>query len=136
MFHSKLFFYFHVYYGYGGHQIPFKSLYLFIFFLYSHLKMTGVQVVSCVMTKIELLLGNTFSESLIDNLTSSLHIHMQRFVLFFHSSSPSQSLCLQLFGKFYFVRSTPSTGNNKYITTCLSVSLLPQKNRTNLCIGM
>jgi hypothetical protein len=60
-------------------------MYLFPFFLYSHSKMRGVQLVSqCVMTEIKLLLRNTFSECLIDNLTSSFHILTQRFVLFFH----------------------------------------------------
>jgi hypothetical protein len=33
--------------------------------------------------------------------------------------SPSQSLCVRLFGKFHFVRATPSTGNNKDTISCL-----------------
>jgi hypothetical protein len=60
-------------------------IYLFSFFLYSHSKTTGVQLVpQCVMSKIKLLLRNTFPECLIDNLTNSFHILTQRFVLFFH----------------------------------------------------
>jgi hypothetical protein len=45
--------------------------------------MTGAQLVSQhVMTEIKLLLHNTLSECLIDNLTSSFHILTQRFDLF------------------------------------------------------
>jgi hypothetical protein len=43
-----------------------------------------------VMTEIKLLLlRNTFSECLIDNLTNSVHVLMQRFVSFFHGSRPT-----------------------------------------------
>jgi hypothetical protein len=60
-------------------------IYLFSFFLYSHLNMTGAQLVSQhVMTEIKLLLHNTSLECLIDNLTNNFHILMQRFVLFFN----------------------------------------------------
>jgi hypothetical protein len=70
-------------------------IYLFSFFLCSHSEMTGVQLVSQrVMTEIKLLLCNTFSECLIDNLTSSFHILTQRFVLFFHGDRVPHKVCV------------------------------------------
>jgi hypothetical protein len=67
-------------------------IHLFTFFLYSHSKTTEAQLVSqCFMTEIKLLLHNTFSECLADNLTNSFHILMQRFVLFFHGGRPTDS---------------------------------------------
>jgi hypothetical protein len=68
---------------------------LFSFFLYSHLKMTEVQLVSqCVTTEIKLLLHNTFSECLIDNLTNTFHILTQRCVLFFHGDRVPHKVCV------------------------------------------
>jgi hypothetical protein len=56
-------------------------IYLFSFFLYSHLKRTGAQLISQrVVTEIKLLLSDTFSECLIDSLTNSFHILTQKFV--------------------------------------------------------
>jgi hypothetical protein len=63
---------------------------LFSFFLYSNSKTTGAQLVpQRVMTDIKLLLCSTFSECLIDDLTSSFRILKQRFVLFFHGGRPT-----------------------------------------------
>jgi hypothetical protein len=58
----------------------FLNLYLFSFFLYWYLRNWDHLVFQPVMTKIKLLLYNTFSECLIVNLTTSFHILMQRFV--------------------------------------------------------
>jgi hypothetical protein len=70
-------------------------IYLFIFFLHSsHSKTTGAQLVSQrVLTEIKLLC-NTFSECVIDNLTSSFHILTQRFVLFLHGSRVHHKVCV------------------------------------------
>jgi hypothetical protein len=56
--------------------------------------MRGMRLVSCVMTKIKLLLRNTFSECLFDNLTNSFHILMQMFALFFHGSRVPHKVCV------------------------------------------
>jgi hypothetical protein len=70
-------------------------IYLFSFFLYSHLQMTEAQLVyQRVMTEIKLILRNTFSECLTDNLTNSFHILMQRFVLFFHGGRVPHKVCM------------------------------------------
>jgi hypothetical protein len=71
------------------------SVYLFSFFLYSHLKTTGEQLLSQhVMAKIKSLLCNILSECLTDNLTNSFHILTQRFVLFFHDSRVPHKVCV------------------------------------------
>jgi hypothetical protein len=107
VFHSQEDFFVIAMYVMATEAVSFHSflslyIYLFSFFLYSHSKTTGVQLISQrVMTKIKLLLlllllGNTFSECLIDNLTSSFHILMQGFVLFFHGRPTDRQLIVSL----------------------------------------
>jgi hypothetical protein len=111
-------------------------IYLFFFFLYSHLKMTGAQLISRVMTKIKLLLFFFYCcykvitfQDVSDNLTNSFNILTQRFVLSFMAAE-SPTKCVWLFGKFKFIRATLSTGNNKDTVSCLSIGLLPwRKNK-------
>lgn len=76
-----------------------NSLNLFIFFHpYLQFRLRGAQLVSgCVVTKIILLLYNTFPECVV-NLTSNFNILSKggcMFDIFFHSKSPPQSLCVQ-----------------------------------------
>jgi hypothetical protein len=139
---SSSFLNYRVYHGYGGHQVYLflgLCIYLFSFFLYSHSKERGTQFVSQrVMTEIKLLL---LYVTPFQNV--SLTIWPKAFIFLCKGlfcfilprwQSPRQSLCVQLFGKFHFVRATPSTGNNKDIISCLSVGLPPWNNKTNLCI--
>jgi hypothetical protein len=54
--------------------------------------MTEPQLVSQrVVTEIKLLLRNTLSECLIDNLTNSFHILTQSFILFFTAADDRQA---------------------------------------------
>jgi hypothetical protein len=88
--------------------------------------MRGMQSVSQhVITKIKILLYKTFSEYLIVNLTNTFHILMQRWLYVWfilpQQQSPTKFVCARLFGKFHFVRVTPSTGNDWDTVSCLLV---------------
>jgi hypothetical protein len=105
------FFNYHVYDGYGDHNISFafKSLHLFYFFFYWHLRKGGAQLVfQRVMMEIVLLLHNTFTELLIVNLVTSFHILTQRLFILPRRQSPPEHSCVRLFGKFHFVKATSS----------------------------
>jgi hypothetical protein len=105
-------------------------IYLFIFFLFYLLTFENDWIaigfsprVIATVTFLSLLLSlhSNFSEYLIDNLTNSFHIIKQRFdFLLPRRQRPLQSFRMQLFGKFHFVRKTPSTGNSKEVFNCLS----------------
>jgi hypothetical protein len=137
-------------------------IYLFSFFLYSHLKTTAAQLISQhVMTKIKLLLLlplllsvsllllllllfllllllsllNTFSEHLINNLTNSFHIFMQRLVLLAHGGRSTDRQLTDCIFIVSCARGCPNKAefSKKSYTQNMCGNLLPWKNKTNLC---
>jgi hypothetical protein len=104
----------------------FKSLHLFSFFLYSHLRLRGTQLISqFVMTEMKFLLCNTFSECLIVNLTTIFHILKLWwlyvwFILPRRQSPPTKYVCVR-FENSTLLGATSSTGNDKDTISCLSV---------------
>jgi hypothetical protein len=119
----------------------FKSLHLFSFFLYSHSRMRGVQLISqCVMTKITLLLHNTFSECIIVNLTTSVQILTQRwmyiwFILPRWWSPPKKFVCVRL-ETSTVLGATPSIGTiKKQSAACRSWQSVDQNIDSNTIKG-
>jgi hypothetical protein len=91
------------------------------FFICWHLRKGGVQMVfQCVMTEIILLICNTFSECLIVNLTTSLHILMQGLLIIPWQQSPHTSLymCLE---NFTLLGQHRRQWNYNQLPSCLSV---------------
>jgi hypothetical protein len=105
--------------------IPFIDFQVFAFFLFSfffcsHARKGGAQLVSQrVMTEIVYYYVTPVHNASLSIRPLAFTLLCKCLFILARRKSPSQSLCLRLFGKFHFVRATPSTGNNKDTISCL-----------------
>jgi hypothetical protein len=115
-------FFYHVYKGYGDHNISFTFTFLHFFFFLIFLTFqkgrSAVGFSTCYDGNC-LLLCNTVHNASLSIWPLAFTLLCKCLFILARRKSPSQSLCVRLFGKFHFVRATPSTGNNKDTISCL-----------------